>query len=136
MRGRMMLDSDLLTACMSYSRELCAGSATHAWGSDCNMQGDDAGFLGHWNSDTKVARNCNVTGGANNVGCQMRSQDNASCGEAFNQLGSGGAYVTLLLHFCKAVRSTRTRDRPESPVGFSGGRRFRWQTDSAFVAQA
>ena len=93
----MMRDSDLLTACMSYSRELCAGSATHAWGSDCNMQGDDAGFLGHWNSDTKVARNCNVTGGANNVGCQMRSQDNASCGEAFNQLGSGGAYVTLLL---------------------------------------
>lgn len=68
-------------------------------GPDCDMQGDDTGFLGHWNSPGTVARNCNVTGGhgGNNVGCQMRSQDNASCGAAFNQLGSGGVYVTLLL---------------------------------------
>ena len=29
MRGRMMRDSDLLTAFMIYSRELCPGSATH-----------------------------------------------------------------------------------------------------------
>ena len=29
MRGRMMRDSDLLTACMIYSRELCTGSVTH-----------------------------------------------------------------------------------------------------------
>ena len=66
-------------------------------GPDCDMQGDDGGFLGRWNIPTLAGRNCNVTGGKGNTGCSMRSQDNASCGAAFNQLGDGGVYVTMLV---------------------------------------
>ena len=60
---------------------------------DCDMKDDD-GFSGHWNSPSP--RFCNVSHD-HNAGCQIASSDAASCGAAFNRLGSGGVYVTQLV---------------------------------------